>query len=379
MSPPFIFLHACVPSSTGEVGSITPAALLNMPEEQEERGMVRLGFIGCGTHATMNLYPCLRLADCRLLAVCDPVDGRREHCARVFGAPRQYAEHAELLEKEGLDAVMICGPAAMHHQVALDALRSGLHVFIEKPPAPTLAAAREIRDAARAAGRIYMCAFMKRFAQKYVLAAQLSAKPEFGGRQHLLLRYSHGAKIDPHGTLTLMTIHAIDLVRHFMGEITAAQICRNDVDGASSFTVQLRCERGPATLVSLATAPGVTERLELTGKGQSIVVDEVATLSHFVMGPSIWAPPVATLYRNNFPLQTMDNSSAELQGYAGEVRAFIDAVRTGTPPAVATIDDAVRAMQIIEAIENTTWGTVEIPDYDQAVLQLGFAGENADR
>jgi predicted dehydrogenase len=326
--------------------------------------MVRVGFIGCGNHATTNLYPSLRFAECELLAVCDPVDDRREYCARVFGAQRQYAQHRELLEKEELDAVFICGPSSMHHQVAIEALQRGLHVFIEKPPAPSYAQAKEIRDAARQAGKICMCAFMKRFAQKYELAMQLSDAPEFGGRQHLLLRYSHGARMGVRDTLSLMTVHAIDLVRHFMGEVSRVQVCNTTVDGGSSLTAQLQCQRGPATLISQATMPGVAEHLEITGKGHFIIVDEVATLMHFGPSGNIWGPPAATLYRNNFPLQTRDNSSLEIQGYAGEVRAFVNAVKTNTPPAVSTIDDAVRAMQIIEAIENVTWGDAEIPNHD---------------
>ena len=252
---------------------------------------------------------------------------------------------------------MICGPAAMHHEVALEALRRGLPVFLEKPPAPTYLATREIAAAAATAGVVCMCGFMKRYAQKYQLAAKISDEPAFGGRQHLLLRYSHAAKGDAHGTLTLMTIHAIDLVRHFMGEVSRIQVCQRDVNGGHSLTAQMLCQRGPATLVSQATAPAVTERLELTGIGQAITVDELSSLAHVVTGKSIWSPPVATLYGNNFPLQTADNLSLEIQGYAGEVRAFVDAVKARRP-GVGTIDDAARAMQIAEAMESVAWGEV---------------------
>lgn len=321
--------------------------------------MVKLGFIGCGTHASANLYPCLRFAECELVAVCDPVEDRRQYCARAFGAQRAYARHAELLATEDLDGVLICGPAEMHYQVALDALDKGLHVFIEKPPAPTAREARDIQTKAASAGRVAMVAFMKRFAQKYKLAHEISAKPAFGGRRHLLLRYSHGAKTDRHQAHTLITIHAVDLVRHFMGEVKAAHVAHIPAGEGWSLSAQFQCEQGTATLISQATAPGVLERLELTGDGEFLVVDEVATLTHFTQGDSIWSPPVGTLYRNNFALQTSDNASAELQGYAGEVRAFVEAVRTDTPPPYSTIDDAVRAMEIIEAIEGIDWGTVE--------------------
>ena len=326
--------------------------------------MTRLGFIGCGTHASANLYPCVRNSPIELVAICDPIEERLSACARKFGPTRTYADHRELLEREQLDAVFVCGPPAMHHEVSLEAFRRGLHVFVEKPPAPDAAGARQLRDAARSAGKLGMVGFMKRFAQKVQLAESIAASPEFGGLRHMFLRYSHGARMGPHSTHTLMSIHAVDLVRHFMGEVTRVQVCQFPVGEGWSLSMNLDCARGPATLVCQASAPGVKERLELTGDGQMIVVDELATLTHYREGAGIWEPPVGTRYENNFALQTDANSSAEIQGYAGEVRAFIEAVASGNPLTRATLDDAVRAMEIVEAIEHATWEGLEVPSRD---------------
>lgn len=53
-----------------------------------------------------------------------------------------------------IDFVDICTPTATHRQLVLDALARGLHVCCEKPVAVTLAAARELAAAARAADRV---------------------------------------------------------------------------------------------------------------------------------------------------------------------------------------------------------------------------------
>jgi len=334
---------------------------------------VRIGFIGCGTHATQNLYPSLRYADCELVAVADLYEERREHCKRAFGAARAYDDGERLLDAEtDLDAVMVCGPAEVHHRFALAALERGLPVFTDKPPARTLDAAIEIRDAARAAGQPCMVGLMKRFAQKHVAARRLTEADEFGGLTHLLLRYSwssgapraskRSAAERLHGTLTGMCIHAIDLATHFLGPVERVQVARGGPgEGVLNLAVNLLAATGATgTVIVSNSAAVVTERLELTGRNAHLVVDELAELSYYPPAEETWQPPFIVVRRPNFPLQTRENCSLHLQGYAGEVCEFVDAVRENRPPSAATIDDAVYTMRLLDAIERTPFGHTEI-------------------
>jgi myo-inositol 2-dehydrogenase / D-chiro-inositol 1-dehydrogenase len=315
---------------------------------------VRIGFIGCGSHATQNLYPCLRYAPCELVAVADLYEERREYCKRVFGAQRAYDDGEKLLDQESLDAVFICGPADVHQRFALSAMRRGLHVFTDKPPAPSLVGAIELRDAARESGRICMVGLMKRFAQKYVLAKQLAEGEEFGSLTHVLVRYSYAVSMDLHETLVGVSIHAVDLALHFLGDIRCVQVLRGEGpgDGVLNLAVNLLGSNGATgTVIMNNVAAAVTERVELTGHGAHIVIDEVAGLAYYPPAEGPWRAPRRIVYEPNFPLQTRENSALELQGYAGEVVAFVEAVEAGHAPACATIEDAVRTMRVLEAIE----------------------------
>ena len=49
----------------------------------------------------------------------------------------------ELLE--GADALVVAVPTSVHEAVALEAIRAGVHVFVEKPMAADLAAADRMR------------------------------------------------------------------------------------------------------------------------------------------------------------------------------------------------------------------------------------------
>lgn len=326
----------------------------------------KIGFVGCGHHASTNLYPALRLTNAEFAAACDLWDNRRAE-ARRLGVPRVYDRAEDMLAAESLDAVFISGPAEVHHEVGLQALARGLHVFVEKPPAPSVAAARELDEAARRAGKVLMTGFMKRFAQKYVLAREIAARPSFGATTHLLVRYSHGARMaaKPDGAwqcLLQMTIHPLDLLFHLLGRPVRVQFERVLVASgtAHQFAAHFTFPSGAlGTLVSNATAPCATERLEWTGEGEHLVVDEVATLEHYARAESPWAPPVKTVHAPNFPLQVQANHSLELQGYAGEVRAFVQAVEQGLPSPVP-MADAVFLLQVCEILAHAEPGSHDL-------------------
>jgi myo-inositol 2-dehydrogenase/D-chiro-inositol 1-dehydrogenase len=258
-------------------------------------------------------------------------------------------------------AALIVGPPELHEAATRAALERGLHVFVEKPPAPTLAATRDLRDLSRKADRICMVGFMKRCGRAYRMARERAAREDFGGVEHLFLRYSHGATMDnAHMLHAFMTVHAFDLMRSFMGDARRIHTATNLRHGACNLSLQYETAEGTlGTLIADTGLPGVLERLEITGRGAFLVVDNVARLEIYPRSPNPWAPPMAETHAPNFALQTIDNLSLELQGYTGEIRAFVHAVKTGDPSGGATIDDAVAAMTLVEAVARQPNGTTE--------------------
>lgn len=323
----------------------------------------KIGFVGCGTHADVNLYPSLRFADCELTAAADLYEERRERARRAHGADRVYDDYREMFEREKLDAAVVCGPPGLHHEAALAAMENGLHVLVEKPPAETLQQAEQMLRTARRTGRICMVAFMKRFAQKYVAAKRMMQREDFGRATHLLLRYSFNVDRDRRSFLAGMCSHPLDLARYFMGDYRRMQARWNDSEGGLTLSLNCAFENGgTGTLVMSGRAPAVMERLELTGEGAMLVVDDVATLEYYPRAEKRWRPPLKQVRRPNFALQTEENNSLVLQGYAGEVREFVDAVREGRSPRTSTIEDGVALMRIVEKLTEGRSGVYELSE-----------------
>ncbi len=324
--------------------------------------MTRLGFIGTGTHARQNLYPSLRYADAELIAVAGRDPDRRAYCMRSFGAARGYGDYHQMLEREELDAVFVCGPPSLHYEAGRAVLESGRALFVEKPPAPSLDSCRELASLARERSLVCAVGFMKRSAQKYAMAREIMAKREFGDLRHLLVRYSFNVPGEGDRVFPLVSIHALDLALWFLGGADRVTIAHGGGDRASTF-LTLHSDPGViATVVLNASAPGVTERVELTGDEALITVDELATLVYYPpQRENRWRPIVGEIHAPNTALQTEENSALALQGYLGEVTAFVDAVQSADPSAVgASMDDAVNAMELVELLKSGHEGSFAI-------------------
>lgn len=95
---------------------------------------IKIGWIGCGRHATWMLMPQLARSGFEIAAVCDRDEASAQNAARQFGAKAVYSDYDDMIANADIDAVgMAVGPD-IHFRATLSAMRRGLPVFMEKPP-----------------------------------------------------------------------------------------------------------------------------------------------------------------------------------------------------------------------------------------------------
>ena len=317
---------------------------------------LRVGFLGCGNHATMSILPSLRFAPIELVAVCDLNEERAAHAARVFGAKDTMTSAEALVARDDIDAVFIVGPPKMHSSMAIAAMRAGKHVFAEKPSGDNLQEALEMQRVSHETGRHCMIAFMKRFASTYAKAKSLMSEPWFGRPTHILARYSHWPQRNLHEHLIYMSVHLIDLARFFAGDYVRATCEGNLCEGRYSLSINARFASGAVgSLISSAQQPRVQERVEITGEGSLITIDNVVNLEvhrphHDGITPGFDLSDIQ-IYRPDFAIPCQDQNSLWFQGYADEVVHFAESILAGKAP-VPNIDDGVAAMRIVDWLEN---------------------------
>jgi len=101
---------------------------------------VRLGLVGIGGFGANHIRSLQRLRQdqtVELIAVADPAHGHHEEMLaplRDQGVSR-YNDYRDMLDLEsGLEAIIICTPIPLHKEMAIDALKRGIFVYLEKPP-----------------------------------------------------------------------------------------------------------------------------------------------------------------------------------------------------------------------------------------------------
>jgi predicted dehydrogenase len=123
---------------------------------------VRIGIVGTGNIAQLNVRGYLQHPQCDVVAVCDPRRDAAEASARAWSVPKVYDQLDDLLADDEIDAVEILTPTNLHHAHVLAAARAGKHVSCQKPIGNSIAEGREMVRACADAGvvfRVSECCF----------------------------------------------------------------------------------------------------------------------------------------------------------------------------------------------------------------------------
>jgi len=103
---------------------------------------MRAGIIGIGFIGAAHIEALRRLGYVDVVAIAD-AQGAKEKAADLF-VPSGYGDYKEMIDKENLDAVHICTPNFLHHEMAMYAMAKGVSVMVEKPFTVTLKEAEEL-------------------------------------------------------------------------------------------------------------------------------------------------------------------------------------------------------------------------------------------
>jgi myo-inositol 2-dehydrogenase/D-chiro-inositol 1-dehydrogenase len=310
-----------------------------------------------------------RLPGAHLVAVADPAPGAADKLAIALGVDRAYTDAAQLWTDPAVDAVVVAAPARFHADLVVAAARAGKSVFCEKPMALSLADAERAIDAARAAGVMLQVGFNRRFAPDWRAARALLDTGELGTPRLLRSLTRDPGGFDPErvppNTIFLETlIHDFDTLRFLNPGARAVEVYAV----ADALVEPDWRHRG------LLDTAVVTVRFDNGAVGTAEACFEAA-YGYDVRGEVFAAGGMATMGDGRRTTMTFSGASGQITetvrgdqelfagAYTAELAAFIDAVRTGTPPPV-TGEDARAALAIaLAASESAATGNpVRIDD-----------------
>ncbi len=149
--------------------TVIPRSVLGAEGSPAPSERVTMGFIGCGRQTdAYNIPLFVRTPGVVALAVCDVDSWRLDNAVGriqqqydsgrakgTFFPVDKYVDYQDLLARDDIDAVMIATPDHWHTLMALDAMKAGKDVALEKPITRTIAEGQQLIAAARKHKRIF--------------------------------------------------------------------------------------------------------------------------------------------------------------------------------------------------------------------------------
>lgn len=296
---------------------------------------LRVGVAGIGIMGSNHARVLASLPEAALVAVADPDTAQAQRVASFLGC-EAVADHHALLAL-GLDAVIVAAPTHLHHPVALDVIRAGTAVLVEKPVASTVAEGREIVEAARAKGVTLMIGHVERFNP-----AVQAVKKAIEGEELLSIAITRVGPFPPRmsnvGVVIDLAVHDIDLIRWFTG---------SDIAEVQPQTSSAVAEREDIALLQFRTVSGVLAHINTNWltpfKARTV---HVATRKKYVMGDLLTRQVTECFdYRPDGSYSMRHLPVAYAEPLRMELEQFLEAVRTGKAPPV-TGDEGVASLEI---------------------------------
>jgi myo-inositol 2-dehydrogenase/D-chiro-inositol 1-dehydrogenase len=292
-----------------------------------------------------------RVPGARLVAVADPAPGAAERLAAALGADRACSDPAQLWDDPEVDAVVIAAPARFHADLVVAAAAAGKGVFCEKPMAMTLAEADRAIEAARAAGVVLQVGFNRRFAADWQAARALLDAGRLGTPRLLrsVTRDPGGfdpSRVAPDTIFRETLIHDFDTLRYLNPGSEAVEVFATagalvephwaDRGLLDTAVVVVRFDNGARAVAEACfeASYGYDVRGEVLGSGGMATMGDGRRTGMTFSGPDGRAVETVRSDQELFP-----------DAYAGELAAFVHAVRSGTP-ALVTGEDARAALAI---------------------------------
>lgn len=331
---------------------------------------LRIGILGCGRIIRLaHLRSLQEHAGVRVVAMADPDPGARAYCAEHAPSAIYYTDHRELLSRAALDAVVIALPTLLHRDAATLAFERGLHVYLEKPVASTIADAEAILASGRRAGTVGAIGFNCRFNRLYRELKRAISAGEIGTpiavRAAMTANWPTAAtwRLSPDaggGALLELASHQVDLCRFLLSteisSATATTWSNRGVDEAAMLQLTLANGVHVQLLVSYGTAE--EDRWDVYGDKGKLVVDRYNSnlVEHVPLRASggiasAVRRAVSELTRVPYGLEKRRAPGQE-PSYRASLHAFVETVRTrrqGSP----SLEDGLAALRVIDVARSS--------------------------
>ena len=310
---------------------------------------IGVALIGAGIVSEMHGRGLAATPGARLAGIYDPTMSSAKRIAAKFGG-RTYKKLEDLLGDENVEAVHILTPTNRHVPIALQAMRAGKHVLVEKPVATTIREICQLQSAAQKYHRACMPAHNYIYVPSLRRARRLVAENKLGQIAALWILYNifHSdpiAALCGNGVLRAICIHHAYSLLYLLGKPTR-------VSAAVSNVFHKKLKFVDQAAITCEMAGGGMAHLWC-----SFAVDDPTNDPWTVLYKILGTRGGLTYSWNEAQFEDKGGPAWGLpcyeDGFRGEIDHFVNQVIRRREQPLSTLDDAADALRIIEAAEKS--------------------------
>jgi UDP-N-acetyl-2-amino-2-deoxyglucuronate dehydrogenase len=358
-----------------------------------------IGIVGTGVIAETHATAIAAIPGARLVAVTDVVPERAVEFAGSHDCEVEPSLDA-LLARQDIDVVSVCVPSGLHAEVGVQVAAAGKHLVVEKPIDVSLTAADRLIEAVDAAGVAMTVISQHRFDPGLV---ELRGLIDDGALGRLVLGEAstkwyrsqgyydsapwRGTWALDGGSLMNQGIHYVDLLRWAMGPIVEVSAVyateHHKIEVEDTALAVLRFISGAVGTIVSSTAvfPGFAQRLEVSGTGGTVLVEDGEIVRSAFTSDS----PDPGLRGTRLPRPTSAEGAAAnaaalgVASHAAQIADLLTAAEQGRQPSVTGRDGRATLEVILAVYESAREGRpVVLLDAVQAG-QDGLPGQGPRR
>lgn len=355
--------------------------------KDKDNTMLKFAVIGIGRMGFRHAYNLYKhnIAGVKLVAVCDESQEARDK-AKKFKGVGIYEDYKEMLEKEKLDGVVIATPHYSHPEIAKYTIEHGVHTLIEKPVAVTTKAAKELIECAERCPDIKVgVSFNQRTNRMYKYAKKLIESGDLGEVQRVNFTATHWYRSQAYydqggwratyvgeggGCLINQCVHQIDALINIVGLpesiISTMHTKDRKINVENEATALLKYKDFDCIFTASTHEIKGTNCLEIAcDKGKLVIGKYIMKVYKHKSQKEVnatttsgyGATPSFKSYKTYGFITGLKDLVIGQQ--ARSIRAFVKEIN-GTGKQLATLQDGLNTMEIINGIYLSSWTLSEV-------------------
>ncbi|MDN3596904.1 Gfo/Idh/MocA family protein [Zunongwangia endophytica] len=318
---------------------------------------IKIALIGTGYISNYHIRGLMTIPEVEIAAVVSKHLRNAKKFAESYDIEKAYSSIIPIIKDTSIDAVIISTPNVFHAPYAIEFLKNGKDVFLEKPMAMNTEEGENICTTAKETKHLVMIGHMWRFDEDAKFIKQSIANGKLG---RIFKTKGYGIhenwgpsgwfiekKLAGGGALADMGIHAIDTIRYLLGDPNPVQVYAKITTNFGDYDVD-------DTAIILITWDNGTESIIESGWWQPHMDGPEASSAIFgTKGYASLFPTFLKLKKGEASEQLISKTTRKKEHcdqliYTRQMQYFIECIKTRTQPSPG-LKEGLVTLKIIDA------------------------------